>query len=371
MDRAGLLKNALRGVMAPAGAMLIIAGIAFSFAALEIALRYRSASGEVAPQELNNAIVFGILGAILFVAGLLTARGPARRLMDLTRLIGHGTAGTATVASVFETSNAVRGVPFWRLRYRYRDAAGAEHEGASDLLTPAEAGEWRVGASGPILYDAARPATSAWLGRHAKLDPAAPGLADSAWAWLMNLARWVIRIAAVLAAIFVAGVIGELTPALKELDAWMAGQQAPLMYATGGVALLGLLVMIGGIIWLIIERGKTLDHTGVENVARSVSDAQSVPRIWRTSTYGIRGKAIGAEAHDEFTFAELKDAFRSGALLGEKEWRRRLVIMCGGTLMFFGIFGTAIVFTPLALKILLAAVVIYAVVRTVWGLVRA
>jgi hypothetical protein len=313
-----------------------------------------------------------VLGAVLFVVGMLVVRGPVRRLLDLIRLTGSGTAGTATVTSSFETSTAVKGIPFWRLRYRYRDANGTEHEGESDFLTLKEAAAWRPGASGPILYDAARPATSAWLGRHAaEPDPAAPGLGARMWARLMDLARWVIRIAVVLAAIFVAGVIGELVPALKGLDAWMAVRQVPLMYVTGGTALLGLLVMMGGIISLIIERGKALDHTGVENVARSVRDGLAVPRIWRTSTYGIRGKTVGAEAHDQFTFAELKDAFRSGVLFSERHWRRRLLIMCGGTLMFFGIFGAAIVYTPLALKILLAAAVVYAVMRTTWGLIRA
>jgi hypothetical protein len=373
IDRAGLLKDALRGVMAPAGAMLTVAGVAFSFAAAETALKYRGAAGAAAPQDLNNAIVFGILGAVLFVAGLLTARGPARRVMDLMRLAGHGAAGTATVTSAFETSTAVKGVPFWRLRYRYRDAAGAEHEGESDLLTPKEAAEWRSGASGPILYDAARPATSAWLGRHAELDPAAPGPGARMWARLMRLARFVIWIAVVLAAIFVAGVIGELVPPLKALEAWMTAQRVPLMYGIGGMTLLGVLVMLGGIMAVIRARGdaRRLDHTGVENVARSVSDAQRGPRFRRASTYRIRGWTWGAAGDDEYSFRELKEAFASGAILREKLWRRRLVAMLGAALLFFGVFGAAIVYTPLALKILLFAAVVYAVVRITWGLIRA
>jgi hypothetical protein len=373
MDRAGLLKGALRGVMAPAGAMLTVAGVAFSFAAAETALKYHGAAGAAAPQDLNNAIVFGVLGAVLLVVGLLTARGPVRRLMDLARLIGHGTAGTAIVTSAFETSSATKGVAFWRLRYRYRDSLGAEHEGESDLLTPDEAREWRIGTAGPILYDAGRPATSAWLGRHAELDPTAPGFGERAWARLMAFARWVMRIAVVLAAIFVAGVIGELAPPLKALEAWMTDERVPLMYVTGGVAMLGVLVMLGGIMAVIKARGdaRRLDHTGVENVARSVHEAQRAPRFWRTSTYRVLGWTWGAAGDDEYSFRELKEAFASGAILREKLWRRRLVAMLGAAMIFFGVFGAAIVYTPLGLKILLAAVVLYAVVRTVWGLVRA
>lgn len=374
MDRLGLLKTALRGVATPAGAMLLVAGIAFSFAAADTALQYRNATHEAAPQDLNNAIVFGVLGVILFVVGLLVARGPVRRLFDLMLLTGGGTAGTATVTGVFETSFSTKRTIFWRLRYRYRDTRGAEHEGESDLLTPDEAREWRMGAAGPILYDPERPGTSAWLGRHAAApDPAAPGLGALAWARLMAFARWAIRIAVILAAIFVAGVIGELVPPLKALEAWMTAERVPLMYIVGGMALLGVFVMLGGIMLVIRERGdaRRLDHTGVENVARSVYDAQRAPRFWRTSTYRIVGWTWGAAGDDQYSFRELKEAFASGAILREKLWRWRLVAMLGAAMIFFGVFGAAIVYTPLALKILLAAVVLYAVVRTVWGLVRA
>jgi uncharacterized protein DUF3592 len=441
VDRAGLLKSALRGVALPAGAILLVAGVVFSFGAAETGLSYRDAIvlrgvvtgkervradrernpstrfvaryrlvvpggetieaeddlprklwearavGDEVPlrylarerrtlpgsgAELEGAIIMGALGAILFVAGLLLAREPVGRIIALMRLIGRGSAGTATVTGVFETSTSTRQMIFWRLRYRYRDARGVEHEGESDLLAPDEAGAWQAGATGPILYDPARPAASAWLGRYAaQPDPAAPGIGARMWTGLMDLARWVIRIALVLAAIFVAGVIGELTPPLKALEAWMTDQRLQLMYATGGAAVLGLFVMLGGIISLIMKRGEPLDHTGVENVNRSVRDGQMGQRIWRTSTYRIFGVGQGASADDAFSFAELKGAFRSGAILSQGIWRTRLCALLGATLMFCGIFGVAIVLTPLALKLLLAAVVLYAVVRTAWGLIRA
>ncbi len=442
MDRAGLLKGALRGVGLPAGAIMLVAGVVFSFGAAETGLQYRDAPElrgvvtekrlvradrdrnrstrfiaryratlpdggtveaetslprkawearavgdeipvrylaserrtlpETGSAEFEGSVIMGGLGAILFVAGLLVARGPVRRLFDLTRLIGGGRPATATVESVFETSTSVKRMIYWRLRYRYRDAVGRVHEGESDLLTPGEAGEWEAGATGPILYDPSRPSRSAWLGRHAVApDPAAPGLVARMGSALMRLTRWTVNIVLVLAAIFVAGVIGELTPALKELDAWMTGQRAPLLYATGGATLLGLFVMLGALISMIMQRGTPLDHTGVENVSRSVRDAQMGPRIWRTSTYRVFGATGGASADDEFSFAELKGAFRSGAIRREGLWRTRLGVLCGAALMFFGIFGMAIVLSPLALKVLLAAAVVYAVLRTTWGFIRA
>lgn len=342
----------------------------------EVPVRYLARERRILPEagspEFEGAIIMGVIGAILFVVGLLVARGPVRRLFALARLLGSGVAASATVTSVFETSTSTQRMIFWRLRYRYRDPAGVEHEGESHLLPPDEAAEWRVGATGPILYDPSRPARSAWLGRHAAApDPAAPGFAARMGWRLMALARWVVSIVLVLAAIFVAGVIGELVPALKQLELWMAGQRTPLLYATGGAALLGLFLMLGAIVSLIMERGTPLDHTGAENLQRSVRDGQMMQRVWRTSTYRIFGATAGASADDEFSFAELKRAFGSGAILREGLWRTRLGILCGAALMFFGIFGLAIVLSPLALKLLLAVVVLYAVVRTTWGLIRA
>ena len=151
----------------------------------------------------------------------------------------------------------------------------------------------------------------------------------------------------------------------------MADQRTPLLYATGGAAFLGLFLMLGAIISLIMKRGTPLDHTGVENLQRSVRDAQMMQRVWRTSTYRILGATAGAQADDAFSFAELKGAFRSGAIWREGLWRARLCAFVGAALLFFGIFGLAIVLSPLALKLLLAAVVLYAVVRTTGGLVRA
>lgn len=438
MDRAGLLMGALRGVSAPAGALLLVAGIVLSWGAGESALERRGAielRGVVTAKELVRAdreknpstrfvaryrlalpggetieaeedlprkvwevralggehpvlylpekrmtlppagsarheseIIMAVTGVVLLVVGLLVARRPTRRLLERMQLLGRGLSATATVTGLRETSTARKGKPYWLLNYRYR-AGGAEHEGESDLLTLEEAREWRTGATGPILYDPSRPACSAWLGRQA----AAPDQPAGArvWAWLAGLTRWVARIGLVLVAIFVAGVIGELVPALKGLEAWMAEQQAPLLYVTGAATVLGLFVMLGAIISLIMERGGPLDHTGAENVSRSVHDTQMGPRFWRTSAYRIFGKAAGASADDKFSFSELKGAFRTGAILREAAWRRRLCAICGAALMFFGMFGAFIVLSPLALKILLAAVVLYVVARTTWGFIRA
>ena len=68
--------------------------------------------------------------------------------------------------------------------------------------------------------------------------------------------------------------------------------------------------------------------------------------------------------------AELVRALANGAVLRDPVWRRRACAALGALLMFLGVFGAMIVVVPLALKIVLAGVMLYCVVRVAWALKR-
>ncbi len=337
-------------------------------------VRYLVAQRKALPPPGSDAwvgnVIMGAIGLPLALVGGLTLRRPLRTVLDRMRLLERGTAATATVSDVFQTSTAVNRVILWQLRYRYRDSAGIEHESASDLMMPDEAAEWQPGASGPILYDPRRPATSAWLGRHAEPEEG-PALGVRIVLKVRWLLGWVLRLALFFAALFVAGVIGELVPGLKELEAWMTTEQTPLLVATVGATIAGIFMLVGAVIVMVMEGGEPMSHTDIENQQRSIRDAAAGPRAWRASTYRLFGHGAGASGHDEFSFVELKRAAASGAVLRDPVWRRRVAAACGGMLIFLGLFGSFIVITPLALKLLLAAAVLYALARIAWGLARA
>ena len=188
---------------------------------------------------------------------------------------------------------------------------------------------------------------------------------------MKNFLRTAIQVAVVLLLVFCAAVLVELLPGLKALDAWMQANEVVLLVTAGGAAGVGLFLLLGSVLSLLMDSGTPMDHGAIESHQRSMRDSFAQPWSQRASSYRLLGRGGGAQGHDEFSFAQLKAAFASGAVVRTPLWRRRLCAVCGGMLMFLGLFGLVIVLAPMALKLLLFAAVAYAIVRIFWGLLRA
>lgn len=188
---------------------------------------------------------------------------------------------------------------------------------------------------------------------------------------MRNFLKLVYRIAAALVLVFCAAVLAELLPGLKALDARMLENEVMLLVITGGTAGLGVFLLLGSVLSMLMDGGAPMSHGEIESHQRSMRDSYSGPYAWRASSYRLLGRGAGSQGHDEFSFAQLKAAFASGAVLRTPLWRRRLCAVCGGMLIFFGVFGVVFVFAPLPIKLIIAAAVAYACVRIAWGLVRA
>ena len=336
---------------------------------------YLSASRKTLPGAASDragVMIMGAIGLMLLGGGFLLGRAPARRLLQRLRVARSGTSASATVLDVFQTSTAVNRVILWQLRYRYRSAGGTELEGESELLRPEEAARWRAGAEGEILVDPDRPEASVWLGRApGEAQAPSPGAATWFWSKLRVLLRWSVRLALFFVALFAAAVAAELVPELKLADAWIEARRDELLIATIGAAVAGIFLLVGAVIVMLMEGGEPMDHTGVENQLRSMRDAQNLPYASRVSVYRLFGRGAGASGHDQFKLADFRRAIASGAVLSDPVWRRRAGAAAGGLLIFLGVFGVMIVVTPLALKLLLAAVVLYGLLRIAWGFARA
>ena len=336
---------------------------------------YHPSSGRILPNtggDKAGVALMGAIGLLLLAGGGLLAGAPARGVLERLRIAGAGMPAQAEVLDVFQTSTSVNRVILWRLRYGYRDASGCRHEGESGFLWPAEAARWKSGSLGEIRYDPQRPAGSVWLDR-APGEAEAPSPRPAAWigAKLRLLLRWSVRLAIFFLALFAAAVLAELVPQVKLAAAWIDAHRDALLVATLGAALAGIFLLVGSVIVMLMEGGEAMDHTGVENQLRGMRDAQSLPYAARASTYRLLGLGAGRAGHEEFRIADFRAAIARGALLRDPVWRRRACAAGGATLMFFGVFGTMIVLTPLAMRLLLAGVVLYAVARVVWAFVRA
>jgi hypothetical protein len=58
-------------------------------------------------------------------------------------------------------------------------------------------------------------------------------------------------------------------------------------------------------------------------------------------------------------------------VLRERAWRRQFGAACGGLLILLGGPGAIIAIAPMALKLVIAGALGYALVRTGWGLAKA
>ena len=180
---------------------------------------------------------------------------------------------------------------------------------------------------------------------------------------------WIKTILSALGVVFIAAVIGAVPP-LPSFFAWVDVHQTTIAIGTGALAFAGLMLMMGGIIDLIMSQDRSLSHAEAEDVERSVRMAAQ-PVTWRATTYRVWGKAAGSEGSDQFSFADLKRAWRRGVLWRNTAWRRRIIIATGALMMTVGILGTCFTVFPAPIKVLTALALLYVMVRIVWGLWKA
>jgi hypothetical protein len=95
------------------------------------------------------------------------------------------------------------------------------------------------------------------------------------------------------------------------------------------------------------------------------------PHVHGAAAYAIAGDAVGAEGHDQASFAAVRRAWRARAWTFSRRWRLFFAMALGAALMTLGLFGSLIVVATAGIKLLLAAALVYAAVRTAVGFARA
>lgn len=181
--------------------------------------------------------------------------------------------------------------------------------------------------------------------------------------------QWIKMLLLAFAAIFVGTVVSAIPP----LPGWFQmvdANQTPWLLVTGGSAVLGFVLMMGGILDLLMAQGRTLTHEGASDVERSVRLAAR-PVAWRATSYRMWGKATGREGSEQFTIREMKQAWRNGAWQHETIWQRRFITATGAALLAIGLFGAAFTLGPPSIKVIVGAALLYACVMLVRGFWRA
>ena len=181
--------------------------------------------------------------------------------------------------------------------------------------------------------------------------------------------EWIKMLVMAFSAMFIGAIVSAIPP-FPQWFAMVDANQTPWLIATGGAAVLGFVLMMGGILDVLISQRTAVGHTDAEDVERSVRLAAR-PVAWRASSYRLWGRASGREGSDAFSLHSMKQAWRSGAWCRTSVWRRRYVIACGALLMTIGGFSLAFTLTPPPIKVLTGGAVLYVLLMIVRGLWRA
>lgn len=167
--------------------------------------------------------------------------------------------------------------------------------------------------------------------------------------WANSLARWVLRVGAAVLAIAVATALVEILPSLRGLDAAITRSRGLYLSITAVLCGFGFAAFMGGVIYGAV--------TGIPS--REVGQPMEEASV-RRGGFGV-----------EVSFREMKEAWRRGLWQTERTWAFVFYMAGAAALMVTGIFSVVFVLAASGLRLVIAAVYLYAVVMIAWGLARA
>lgn len=314
-----------------------------------------------------SALVMTALGTVFAVVGGAVLATTGTAVWREHRLLRRGRKASGTILTIEASNVAVNRVRQWRLRYRYHDHLGRAHEGSSGPVPPEAVQALAVGDTVSIRFDPERPERSVWDRRAAAAAEGSPAAVSRRH----SMARKVGGLAVMLGLIFVALVLGEAIPALKDFERFTERHQQPLLLVTAVTTTVGFVLFMGSILYRIFGgAGEPMTHAEIEDLQRGVR-LEARPVAGRVAVYRFRGRSAGASFSDAFTLREAKQAWRQRAWRTSARWRANFAVLAGAALFVTGMFGIVIVLGPAGIKLLFGAAALYAAVMIVSATVRA
>ncbi len=120
--------------------------------------------------ERTELAIFGGVGLLVAGAGALIVRADWRRKRRAARLREIGVRALATVVSVDALNVRVNGEQVWRIRYEYLDSEHRTQRGSAYVRVE-EAQRWTKGDKAAVLFDPAKPRSTAWVGEATEAGP--------------------------------------------------------------------------------------------------------------------------------------------------------------------------------------------------------
>ena len=178
------------------------------------------------------------------------------------------------------------------------------------------------------------------------------------------------RTLATILVVLILALVAEHIQPLQDLDAYLTAHPDTihwLSWLTLGLTGIGVLLLVGTP--LVVRVG---DESYTDEVVDGTtgSDPQPSPQ-GGLSLYRFRGRQVETSFTDEASLSAVKAAWRQRAWRTSPRWLRFFLMLVGGLFITIGLFGYFAVIGPPVVKLLAAAALVYAGVRTAWAFRRA
>jgi hypothetical protein len=180
-----------------------------------------------------------------------------------------------------------------------------------------------------------------------------------------RLRSWLGTLLLILAILVVAVVAEYITP-LRDMDTYLSAHPAVargLLTLTIGLTVLGGVLLVGTQFVVRVGDERPLSEDEAEQQVDTTAG-------WGRRTYRFWGRSVGSGFSDQASIHEVKEAWRQGAWRIPR-WRRFFLMIMGGFLVLFGIFGLFTVIGPPWIKLISIVAILYATLRTAWAFWRA
>lgn len=173
------------------------------------------------------------------------------------------------------------------------------------------------------------------------------------------------------ALVFLAILLAEIFKGpIARFEALLARHHGAVQWSLIGATAGGLLLFVAAAIYLG-RHGVSMGPEEVEEMLRKNRETMAGPAAYRRWRYSFYGRSAGRGFAVAISFRQLKEVLRQPGWWRDPTSLSLIGAVAGGLLIVFGGLSLFVFYGPPWLKVLIGGWMLYALVRTTWGLARA
>jgi hypothetical protein len=173
----------------------------------------------------------------------------------------------------------------------------------------------------------------------------------------------VVNIVTLLIFVFLAQTLLRI-PMVARIDSAISRHSSPFTHLMFGLAAGGLVLFLVGVVSSAINQGRQMTPEQLDALQRRTMNLQARQKsLLRFSAYRFSGTRVGRAFNKEVSFADIKEAGRSGLSWYDPRWRGMFAMIAGGLALFYGMFGAWFFAGPFSIRLLMGATLIYVTIQ--------